>query len=72
MSDFPGYDAWATGGRYRSWPVVIECLSCGNEFSATGHHEYGTVWIEPEECPVCGEYEDENLIVRNDEGPDPG
>lgn len=50
-------------------PVVVECGGCGNEFNAAKRTEYGVTWIEPEECPVCGEHDDDVLVVRDADGP---
>lgn len=50
----PGYDAWATGGRYRTNPLHIKCGECDHEFGGQACTEYGATWYEPEECPQCG------------------
>ena len=50
----PGYDAWATGGRYNHYPADLECSACGWQGSGEYHEEYGAGWTDPEECPECG------------------
>lgn len=49
------HDRYLAG--YSSMPVVAHCGDCGFQFDAVEQREYGTSWLEPEECPRCGEYE---------------
>ncbi len=47
------YDSWLAG--YRSHPVRVVCVDCGEEWDGLSVSEYGTGWLEPhEECPKCG------------------
>lgn len=63
----PGYDAWATGGRYTSQPLRATCTHCGESAPVTAETEYGaTVWL-PEECPSRGEPWDEEAPWEVDE-----
>lgn len=49
----PGYDAWATGGRFQSDPVEVTCV-CGNSWLDSLETEYGAGSLTVhEECPVC-------------------
>ena len=61
------YDAWATGGRYSRTPVDATCDECGYVFAAIEHREFGTVWLEPEECPRCGS---DHLATEDAEPPE--
>lgn len=39
---------------FKSSAVMARCTVCHEEFDATYTEEYGTAWLEPEECPKCG------------------
>jgi Zn finger protein HypA/HybF involved in hydrogenase expression len=49
------HDRHLTG--YSSFAVDITCRSCDHSFDGTETSEYGTGWLEPEECPQCGSNE---------------
>lgn len=38
---------------YVSVPVHVTC-KCGHEYDATQVEEYGTGWLDPEDCSKCG------------------
>ncbi len=66
----PGYDAWATGGRYDKQLLRATCTHCGEQNPVTAETEYGATTWTPEECPECHKPWGEDAPWEDDE-PDP-
>ena len=71
MSGLPGYDAWATGGRYSRELLVALCPECEEWSPVTAESEYGATTWTPEECPRCGAEWPEDARTELDEPPEP-
>ncbi len=65
-----GLDAYITGGRYSSQPLVATCKACGETSAVLAETEYGATYWTPEECPACHQEWDEDTPSTDDE-PDP-
>lgn len=61
-----------TPGPY-SEQMRVECPSCETEVAISYTVELGAGFVEPEECPACGEPFPTDILDRAeaDEGPDP-
>jgi hypothetical protein len=71
MSSLPGYDAWRTGGRYRSSLGYVTCPGCDEATAVTYEEEYGAGSWTPEECKYCGRAFEGDEAWEDDDGPDP-
>lgn len=65
-----GLDAWITGGRYSSCPMIVTCDVCGECTPVTAETEYGVTTWSPEECKACGVEFAGDEDWTDDEGPD--
>lgn len=45
------HDRYLAG--HARYAVDIACDNCGANFSGEYEEEYGTGWLDPEECPEC-------------------
>lgn len=58
--DRDALDRWITGGNHREYPGEAwchneECDKYGDIIDVTYVSEYGGGWIQPADCPSCGE-----------------
>lgn len=67
----PGYDAWATGGRYRRELIAVRCDECDEWTPVTADTEYGATEWTPDECCRCGAPFTGDEDWHDDEPPDP-
>ena len=53
MSGLPGYDNWATGGRYHSAPIIVWCAECEEWTRVTAETDYGATDWDKDACDHC-------------------
>ena len=71
MSSLPGYDAWATGGRYSKDLIRAHCDECEEWTPVTAESEYGAETWTPDECKYCGAPFGADAVTEPDEPPEP-
>jgi ribosomal protein S27E len=65
------YDRWATGGRYSTDRLWVECPDCEERTAVLAETEYGTTTWTPEECKTCGRAFLGDERWEDDEPPEP-
>lgn len=67
----PGYDAWATGGRYVKSLILVHCEECDQATPVVAETEYGAETWTPDECRHCGATFPDDAEWVDDEPPEP-
>lgn len=71
MSEFRGYDAWKTSGRYSRSLGRVTCPACKEDVAVSAETEYGLTEWSPAECPKCGYEFTGEEPWEDDEPPEP-